>query len=167
MPSLTAASLALSLWFKNIGMAIAARIPMMMITIRSSMSVKPFWPLVNRFIWIVAFLFACLPTALTLSFERDHEKTTRGASPASHRSCCSVTRAAAATQPTPVCESCGFAPRPHRRFAFSPSYLGCPTTDGLDALISAEDEQRPGGSQAMTGSAVPAAVVAGTALQGG
>ena len=41
MPSLTAASLALFLWLKNIGMAMAARMPMMMITIRSSMSVKP------------------------------------------------------------------------------------------------------------------------------
>ena len=44
MPSLTAASLALFLWLKNIGMAMAARMPMMMITIRSSMSVKPRWP---------------------------------------------------------------------------------------------------------------------------
>src|SRR5665647_1157116 len=49
MPSLTEASLALSLWLRNMGIAIAARMPMMMITIRSSMRVKPpcLW---NRFI---------------------------------------------------------------------------------------------------------------------
>ena len=58
-------------------MAIAARMPMMMITIRSSMSVKPFWPLVKRFIWIVAFLFACLPIALTLSREKPRKNDPR------------------------------------------------------------------------------------------
>ena len=45
VPPLTAASFALSRWLMNIGMAIAARMPMMMMTMRSSMSVKPRWRL--------------------------------------------------------------------------------------------------------------------------
>src|SRR5665647_2228143 len=45
-PSLMADSLALSRWLRNIGIAIAARMPMMMITIKSSMRVKP--PLLRK-----------------------------------------------------------------------------------------------------------------------
>ena len=37
----TAESLALSRWLRNIGIAIAARMPMMMITMSSSISVNP------------------------------------------------------------------------------------------------------------------------------
>ena len=55
-PSLTADSLALSRWPRNIGIAIAARMPMMMITISNSMRVKPS-PLRN--------LFMCLPSSLS------------------------------------------------------------------------------------------------------
>ena len=39
--SLTAESLARSRWLRNIGIAIAARMPMMMITISNSISVNP------------------------------------------------------------------------------------------------------------------------------
>src|SRR5665647_3664613 len=120
-PSLMADSLALSRWLRNIGIAIAARMPMMMITIKSSMRVKPpcLW---NRFILDLLSLWHVprLTDRLVLARARPPVGTPNARSP-----WCSLSRWAPQAsrwsslgwQPSRLGEPCGFAPHLRKWFA--------------------------------------------------
>ena len=110
--SLACASFALVFWFRNDGIAIAARMPMIRITTRSSIRVKPFSSWARRRSlesmdppgignWVVASSVGSRPSAGGDSYEP-----------------------MVVARLPPDSEVRGFASRPHERFAFGTETLG-------------------------------------------